>query len=388
MSMKVDGSSVQSLPCESEVQSCQPQAKTQSPAPVQQAACIDTLEPARVQERTRAGERDATEELLHAVLQQVPRPGLAEYEMSLNLLHAAGTRVSVTAERDASGEFLVRLAGKGTLGVPVAGHHASVEQRLEAGASFRFKTPEAAADFLAAVVASRQPTAVFQAGELAARVGHYTSNHLARVEVSGEVGVHLTGTIPLVVHGAAEASGRLTAQVDLERGALVMEQALVGEATGRASIALARAGVQGEVTLKARSEQSLPREELEALRAGRLSLADALRGLECDWKLIGETVTREEVGTVFAGAPAAVQKLEVEFHPGALLDEDHSTAPLHGERTQYWTKDKAFSTGVDLPGFNFLVRAAVYDVSKTPFLGHHETSSLQSELDGRRALTH
>lgn len=386
MSMKIDGSNVQSLSCESEVQSCEAQPKTQSAAPVQQAACVDTLEHVRAEERSYAGERDATEQALYGVLKQVPQPGLAEYEVSINAMHAIGTKVTITAERDASGDFLIRLAGKGTAGVPL-NHEVALEQRLEAGAAFRFRTPEAAADFLATAFDSSNPSQVLlKGGELATRAGHYASQNLASVDVSGEVGAHVSASLT-VAYGALDLTDRTTAMVDLEKGALILQQGISGEALGRASIGLARAGVQGEWALKARTEIALPHEKLEALKSGELSLGQALEGVDYKWKLIGEWMGREEVGTL-VGSPAAMQKLEVEFEPMELLHGDPKRAALHGEATTYTTKNKAYSTGVDIPGLNVLVRAAVYDVNKTPFFGHHDTAALQSELDGRRALTH
>lgn len=381
MSMKVDGSKLQSLSCEPEVETSTAQpVGTQGPL-----ACVDTLESARAQEREFAGERGLVEEKLYGALKQVPQPGTAEFEVSAKVLHAVGGKLSVTAEREAGGDYLVRVAGKGTLGVPYL--VASGEARLEGATTMRFRTPEAAADYLATLAASAPaPLQALVDGDTLPRVGHYASQHLARVELSGELGLHVAAELT-VAYGALDLTGRTTAMVDFERGALVIEQGLSGEAAGRASIVLARVGAQAEVALKARSEVALPREQLEALAAGQLSLGDALAATAHRWQFIAEGKSLEEVGTLFAGAPSAQQKLELVFEPGALLDGDPSTAALHGERTLLWTKDKALSTGADLPGFNVLVRGAIYDVSRQPLVEHHGAHALQSELDARRALT-
>lgn len=381
MSMKVDGSNAQSLSCEPEVATSTAQALAQQ----KPLASVDSLEQARVQERAFAGERGLVEEQLYRALKQVPQPGAAELEVSAKLLHAVGGKLSVTADREANGDYLVRVAGKGTLGVPY--FVASGEARAEGATTMRFRTPEAAADYLATLATSAPaPMQALVQGDALPRVGHYAAQHLARVELSGELGLHVAAELT-VAYGALDATGRATAMVDLERNALVIEQGLSGEAVGRASMVLARVGAQAEVALKARSEVWLPREQLEALAAGRLSLGDVLASTEHRWQFIAEGKALEEVGTLFAGAPSAQQKLELVFEPGALLDEDPATTPLHGERTFLWTKDKALSTGADVPGFNFLVRGAIYDVSKQPLIEHHGAHALQSELDGRRALS-
>jgi hypothetical protein len=376
--MKIDGSN-ETMQCEA------PAAQVASPPRTQPMASINRVEQARVEERAYAGPRDSDQEKLYRVLDSVPTPGALELELSGKIDHNGG-KAKVTAERDRSGEFLVRIEaqGQGALAVPVA----ALEVGAHASLTYRVRTPEAAADLLHSLaLTGAAPSASFESGD-AARVAHYGAQSLERVGLTLEGGPSLHGQLT-IAYGGLEVSQKATGYVDFNKHLLVTEQAVGGEALGRASVLVVRAGFEGEVALKLRTELELPDEVLSRVASGELSVADVLRGTEATRKLVLEGEERSDVTTVFAGGYAQVKKLDAELDLDQLVS--NPTEPqlaLKGGITTMMSDQKALGFGFDVPGLNFLGRAAIYTVSEQHLFQSHDGGGLQQELDAKRSAHH
>ena len=367
--MKIDGSN-QTMQCESEVLPAQPARPMVS---------VDRVEQARVEERVYAGERSPAEEKLHALLAAVPTPGALELEFGGKINHNGG-KVKVTAERDQSGEFVIRVAGQAQAALAIV--VAAVEVSPQAAVTYRVRTPEAAADLLHSLVATAVPPL---AGDLG-RVAHYGALSLERVELSLELGGGLHGPLT-VAYGGADISQKATGYVDFNKHLFVTDQAVGGELFGRASVLLVRAGFEGEFALKLRTEVELPDEVLSKLANGELSARDVLQASEATRKFIVEGEGRSEVHTLFAPAYSKVKKLEAELD----LDQwvSNPTEPhlaLKGSIKTMTSDLKAVGVGFDLPGFNILARGAIYTVREEHLFEPHDEGALQQELDLQRSL--
>ena len=370
MSLKIEGSNP--LQCEAEV-------PTQT---VQPAACVDRVEQARVEERAYAGERSASAEALYGFLKAVPTPGVLELEVDAKLQHTGGS-ARVTARRDATGEFLIRLEGKLGAGVPGAG---ALTGGVGAAAIYRVRTPEAAADLLHSLVSTGMaPSSALQSGE-AARVVHYGALSLERVEVSVEGGVFGHGGLGIDATGG-EAMQRATGYVDFDQHLLVTEQTLRGEVFQRVSVVLARTGFEGEVAIKLRTETELPDEVLGRVARRELSVSDALRGCEATRKLVFEGEERSEVNTLFAAGYSQVVKLEAELDLDEFVSNPTNPgAALKAEITTMMAQKRAVGVSVDFQGSSVVARAAIYSVATRHLFQAHEQGALQKELDAQRSV--
>lgn len=358
--------------CASEV----PPAPIASPAPL---VCVDRVEPARV--AAYSAERSAAEEQLYGVLQSVPTPGALELEVGGKVDHEGG-KLKVSAARDESGEYLIRVEGQAqaAVAVPVA----ALEVGVTAALTYRAKTPEAAAELLHSLVAKGiVPQTLQQAGD-AVRGGHPGPQSLERVELSMEGGPSLHGQFT-IKYGAIEVAQRSTGYLDFKKHQIVTEQAVTGGALTRASLVAARTAFDGDLTVKMRTELQLPEEVFARVASGELSLYDVFRQTEATRKLVVEGEERSEVTTFFAPGYAQVKKFEAELDLDELVS--NPTEPqraLKGSITTMMSDQKAVGTGIDLPGFNLHARAAVYSVSEEHLF--HDSGSLQQELDTQRAL--
>lgn len=361
--MKVEGSS-QSLQCEVE-------APTQQP--VKPIASVDRVEQARVEERVYAGDRSFAEEKLYALLSSVPTPGALELELSGKLNHSGG-KAKVTAERDASGEFVIRVEGQAQAALAAA--VVAAEVGPHAALTYRVRTPEAAADLLHSLV-------VTAPGE--GKVAHYGAQNLERVELSLELGASVHGL--LFAYGAADLSTKGTAYVDFNEHLLVTEQAVEGELLGRASVLLVRAGLEGEFSIKMRTEVELPDEVLSKVASGELSPAGLLQASEVTRKFVVESERRAEVHTLFAPGYSKVKKVEAELDLDQLFSNPTQPGLALKGSVKTMTADlKAVGVGFDLPGFHVLARGAIYEVREEHLFQPHTEGALQKELDIQRSL--
>lgn len=359
MSVKIEGSN-QVPQCDSEV----PSAPIASPAPL---VCVDRVEPARVE--AYSADRSPAEEQLYGVLQSVPTPGALELEVGGKVDHEGG-KLKLSAERDESGEYLIRVEGQaqGAVAVPVA----ALEVGVQAALTYRAKTPEAAAELLHSLVAKGIAPQTFG------------SQSLERVELSMEGGPSLHGQFT-IKYGAIEVAQKSTGYLDFKKHQIVTEQAVTGGALTRASLVAARSAFDGDLTVKMRTELQLPEEVFARVASGELSLYDVFSQTEATRKLVVEGEERSEVTTFFAPGYAQVKKFEAELDLDELVS--HPTEPqraLKGSVTTMMSDQKAVGTGIDLPGFNLQARAAIYAVSQEHLF--HDSGSLQQELDTQRAL--
>lgn len=379
MSMKIHGSN-QLMQCEAQV----PETQVSPPKPM---ACVDRVEQAKVEERTYAGERSPAEEKLYGLLASVPKPGALELEVLGKLNHTGG-KAKVTATRDESGEYLIRVEGQahGAAAVAVA----AVEVGAQAALTYRVRTPEAAADLLHSLVATGvAPPAASQSGE-GGRAAHYGAQHLERVEVSLSAGPSLHGQLTIAYAGL-EVSQKTTGYVDFNHHLVVTEQSVQGDALLRASVLAVRAGFDGEVSLKVRTELELPDEVLSRVASGELSFSDVLQGAEATRKLVLEGEERSEVHpSFFAPGYSQVKKLDAELDLDQLVSNPtEPSRALKGGITTLMSDQKAVGVGFDVPGVNLLVRAALYTLREEHlFQSPHPGGSLQQEVDARRSAQH
>lgn len=361
MSLKIDGS--KQLQCEAE-------------ASTQPAACVDRVEQARLEERAYAGGRSASEEALYGFLKSVPTPGVLELEFDAKLHHAGGS-AKMTAQRDATGEYVIRLEGKLGTGVPGAG---GLTAGVGAAAAYRVRTPEAAADLLHSLVSmALQPSE-------AARVLHYGEQSLERVEVSVEGGVFGHGGVAVDATGGEVMQGA-TGYIDFDKHLLVTEQTLRGEVFQRVSVVLARSGFEGEVAIKMRTETELPDDVLGRVARRELSVGEALRGCEATRKLVFEGEERSEVNTLFAAGYSQVKKLEAEIDLDEFVSNPmNPAAALKGEITTMMAQKRAVGVSVELFGSSVVARAAIYSVDTRHLFQGRDERALQKELDVQRSV--
>lgn len=364
----------ESMECQSEV----PQPAVQSPPRV----CIDRVEQARAEERAYAGERSAPAEKLYGLLKQVPTPGVLELEVQGKVLHNGG-KAKVTAARDESGDYLIRIAGEASVAVPLP---ASVAVNGGAAATYRVRTPEAAADLLQALVLTFAAPGALQAGD-ALRTAHYADQSLERVDLSLEL-VASAHFAPAVQMTGLEGAYGSVGYVDFKKHLFVTEVVLGGEVLTRGSVIAARAGIKGEVSMKLRTELELPDDVLARLASGELSAAEFIRSSEATRKLVFESEARGEIHTLFAPGSEYVKKFEAEMD----LDEFFSNPlepgnALKGHVKTMVASQRAAGVGFDAAGSGFLVRGAVYDVTEQPLFHGHDDGALQKELDLKRSLS-
>ncbi len=366
--MKIDGSS-QTVQCESEA------PPVQMPRPL---ASVDRVEQARVEERAYAGERSVAEEKLLSLLSSVPTPGALELELSAKIDHNGG-KAKVTAERDQSGEFLIRVEGQAQAALATA--VVAAEVIPGAALTYRVRTPEAAADLLHSLVATAVPPLAGDPG----RVAHYVAQSLERVELSLTLGASLHGQFT-IKYGGVDVSQKATGYVDFNKHLLVTEQALEGELLGRASVLVARSGVEGEVSFKLRTELELPDEVLSKIAKGEFSPAALLQATEATRKLVFEAEGRAEVHTLFAPALSTVRKYEGELDVDQLFSNPTQPRLALKGSVKTMTSEKAVGVGFDLPGLNVLARGAIYTVQEEHLFQPHDHGGLQQELDVQRSL--
>jgi hypothetical protein len=371
MSMKIEGSN-QPLQSESEVQ-----------APVASAPleCVDRVEQACVEERAYAGERSFAEGQLHGLLEKVPSPGALELEVA-GKFHHNGGKMKVTAERDASGGYLVRVEGKAVVGVPGA---ATVGAGVGGSATYRVRTPEAAADLLHALMASAvAPQPALLNGE-AMRTTHYTVQNLERVELN--VRATAGGQVGIVQVLEGEVGHKASATIDFDKHLLITEQAAEGEVLHRGSVLMARAGVELEGSFKLRTETELPDDVLAKLASGELSFVDVMRKNESTRKLVFEGEERSDVHTLFAKGYSQVIETEVELDLDQLASDPlEPRAALSGHIKTMMSNQQAVGIGMDLLGVSVLARGAIYSVNERHLFEAHDDKAMQNELDLKRSL--
>lgn len=231
----------------------------------------DRLEPIRERERDYAGSRGALEQRFYESLARVPKPGMLELEASALISHTGG-KLSVTASRDESGTYTIEVNGRGQVGL-----HAFVGAHLGAGlgAKYVVHTPEAAADLLQSL-SMRSLSVVAPPLEPLSlpKVWHYQDTSLQQVALEGHASLGLRSELPVVL-GAIELTGEAQAAIDFEHHSVIIEQGVKEEGIARGGMILAAAGLEGEVAVKLRTEIKAPRQALERIRSGELSLTDA-----------------------------------------------------------------------------------------------------------------
>lgn len=366
--MKIDGQS--SMQCEAEVP---------EPVKLPPQVCPNRVEQARAEERAYAGELSEPAKRLCGILKQVPTPGVLELELQGKVLHNGG-KATVTAQRDESGDYVIRLAGEANVAVPFP---VSVGINPGAATTFRVRTPEAAADLLQALVLSGAPG--LAQGELG-RTAHYAAQSLERLEVSLKMDAG-ADFAPAVIRSAAQTSTGGVAYVDFNKHLLVTETALEGEALSRGSMIAVRAGMKGQVAMKLRTETRLPDEMLARLASGELSPAQAMNGIEATRKIIFESEVRGEVHTLFAPGSEGVKKFEAEMNLDELFS--HPLDPggaLKGQVKTMVAHHQAAGVGFDALGSGFLVRGAIFSVTEQPLFQAHDEGALQKELDVQRSV--
>ncbi len=363
--MKIEGSK----------QTLQSEVEAPTTTPVAPMVCVDRVEQARVEERVFAGERSLTEEKLFEAFAAVPSPGVLELEVKAKVMHQGG-KAKITADRDASGEFLIRVEGQPQVALTSPLPHVALEVAGTAAATYRVRTPEAAADLLHTLLTSSDKP----------KLARYSEQHLERVEVGLEYGYSAHGMLA-IKYGSADLSHKGTAWVDFDKNLLVTEQAVDAEVLGRASVIGARTGISGELTVKQRTETQLPREMLSRIANGELSALDVIRESESTRSFVFEGEHREEVNTLFAAGYALVQRLEGEVDMDQLVSQP--LAPMlaiKGSITTLISKESALGVGIDLPGLNLVVRGAIYTKSEQHLFQGHDEHALQKELDLSRSL--
>ncbi len=359
--MKIEGSN-QTHQCEAEV-------------PVTPKVCVDRVEQSRVEERAFAGERSFTEEKLFEVFAAVPTPGVLELEVKAKVMHHGG-KAKITAERDESGEYLIRVEGQvqGALTQPVP--LAALSLAATGAVTYRVRTPEAAADLLHTVLTTADKP----------RLAHYFEQSLERAEVGLELGASVHGLMTIKYLGAA-AAARGSAYVDFNKHLLVTEQAVDAEALIRTSVIAARTGISGEVTLKQRTQTQLPHELLSRIASGELSSLDAIRQSQTTRTLVFEGEHREEVTTLFGPGYAVVQKIEGEVDLDQLASSPLNPGlAIKGSITTLISSENAVGVGFDIPGLNLLVRGAIYSKSEQHLFEGRDEHALQKGLDLNRSL--
>ncbi len=362
--MKIEGSS--------QTQQCEAEAPTTTP--VAPKVCVDRVEQARVEERVFAGERSVTEEKLFETFAAVPSPGALELELKAKVMHQGG-KAKISAERDASGEFLIRVEGQAQgawAPVPIA----ALELSASGAATYRVRTPEAAADLIHTLFTTADKP----------KLAHYSEQSLERVEVGLEFGPSAHG-MSTIKYGGLDVAAKGTGWVDFNKNLLVTEQAVVGEAFGRTSVLAARLGIEGELALRLRTETELPRAMLSRIASGELSVSDVIRESECTRRLVFENETRGEVTTVFAPGHSLISKVEGEVDLDQLISNPSEPGlAIKASVTLFLSSGNAAGVGFDIPGLNLLVRGAIYSKSEQHLFQGHDEHTLQKELDLNRSL--
>ncbi len=365
--MKIESGS-QTLQCEPE---------TAAPVQAPPKVCVDRVEQARVEERAFAGEQSGQ---LAGLLKDVPSPGVLELEVQAKIHHNGGA-AKVTAERDASGEFLIRVEAKGVLAIPLP-----VSSGLGAtgGLTYRVRTPEAAADLLQSLAATGlSPTEAFSS-EDGAHALHYAAANLERIDLGTNLGAN-AAFAPAIIATGLEVSQNSTTTLDLNKNLLISEVALEGEAYSRGAMLIAGAGLSGELAIKLRSETKLPAEVISRITSGELSVADAVRESKVTYKIVFEGEERGQVNTLFAAGSAQVKRLEAEVDLTEFLTHPSGHA-LKGHVTTLVADQRSMSVGVELAGSSAFARGAIYSASKRELFEPHEQLGLQQELDVQRSL--
>lgn len=372
MTMKVEGSN-QALTCE-------PQPQTQS-TQVAASRSINQVEQARVAERAFADTQLLGSKGLAETLERVPKPGVMALELSGSLSHNGGT-LGVTAMRDEAGDFRVQVSGEGKVGL-----HAFAGAFVSGGvgALYVVHTAEAAADLLQSLAVKATMAGPLVAG----RVAHYNAHNLHRIDVTASSGAGLRTEFPVIL-GALEVVGEARVALDFDRHSLVIEQRVQGAAVARGGIVAVFAGLKGEVSAKSHSEVRLPSDVLEGIQHGSLSVADALRGLQYDQRLILETEGQGEVVTFANESYSTLKKVEVEVDLLKLAaDPKDFAGAIEGKVFTLTASEPARGAALELPEFSARASAIIYSSREEPLFGHHGQQALQSELDGRRyAIAH
>ncbi|MDP2272978.1 MAG: hypothetical protein Q8N23_26640 [Archangium sp.] len=359
---------------ESSNQTQQCEAEAPLTTPVAPKVCVDRVEQARVEERVFAGERSFTEEKLFEAFAAVPSPGALELEVKGKVMHQGG-KAKITADRDESGEFLIRVEGQAQ-GAFSPHPVVALELSASGAVTYRVRTPEAAADLLHALLTTADKP----------KLAHYSEQSLERVEVGLEFGPSAHG-MSTIKYGGLDLAAKGTAWVDFNKNLLVTEQAVAGEAFGRTSVIAARVGIEGELALRLRTETALPRDMLSRIASGELSAGDVIRESECTRRLVVEGEHREEVTTVFAPGYSLIQKLEGEVDLDQLISDPLEPGlAIKGSLTTLMSNQNAVGVGFDIPGLNMLVRGAIYSKSEQHLFQGHDDHALQKELDLNRSL--
>jgi hypothetical protein len=365
--MKIESSAFQNASFGPEVE------KTSTTKPASAPAPLNRVEQAKVEERALAGERGKVEQYLFEKFSAIPPDGALTLELKgkAGAGVEVGGGVKVTAERNAEGDYLVRVQDKAYVGI---GHGLSVEGNMQGAATYWVRTPEAAADVVNALVES--PRTAVEKG-LA-----YAPDHLMRTEFTTAMDLH--GSVHGLGYLGGELSQSVSVALDFDKHQIVTETAISGEFSNRIATLVARTGSEFELAVKLRTETTLPPEVLSRFQKGELSLTDVLRDSKTTHKVIVEGEKHDEVVTLLGGM-SRVKKLEAEVDLHALAA--NPTQPgkaLHGEIKVLTSMDAA-GGGQDLAG-NFHLRSAIYTVTKQDLFHHDDSHQLQSQVDTLRQV--
>lgn len=384
MSDRVEGSTSPYVPnLEGAVGSDAPE-KTQAPSPAQ---AINRVEQAKVDERDFAKGNPFSSGKVRDYLDGVPTPGAAELELHGYFDHNGGT-AKVEIERGSDGDFKVKVTGSAQVGLHLgvgafAGGNGS--------ATYSFRTPEAAADFLTSLATAPTPVVGWAAVK---RVVHYQDDALRKVSVGTTDGMSASLPMPFL-KGGLELKDDKSITYDANRGTLTIDQAVTGEAIGRFGGVIFGGGLEGEISAHVRTEIRATPDQIEAWRAGRLSLSDLAGRTELSSKLVIEGEGRGEFTTVFASkeSQSRIVKAEAEVDltklgkvslTEVLENPELAKKHIHGTLKTYQSTDGVVGGELQMAVLDAKVQAVRYRVTEEPLFHGHDAAKLQQELDGKR----
>jgi hypothetical protein len=321
----------------------------------------DVLLARREEELVWAGARGPIEQRLFEALTEVPRPGALELELE-GLISNTGGRLSVTAIREPTGAFAVRLSGGAQVGLSLG---AGGFLGGSVAASWRVETPEAAADLIqAATLAVAMPA-------LSARLGlsNYQSR-LLRFELEGAFAAGFKTSLPVVM-GDLELAGVARVVVDLEHEVMKIEQGVKLDGTARGGVLIAAAGIEGTASARLVTEISWPRGQ---------SLAELSKDLQVPQSLVFEGEGRAEVHTGFGAGAAELTSIEAQVD--LVLLAEHLSEPsraMSGVRRTFFPARAPSGSGLELPQVSLKARATTWHLMEVPLF-----DSLSCELDEAR----
>ncbi|MFT3706676.1 MAG: hypothetical protein QM817_03320 [Archangium sp.] len=345
---------------------------------------VNRVEQAKVEEREYA-EGNPLKGGMRGYLDNIPTPGAAEFELHGFVDHN-GIQSKVEIERTADGEFEVKLKESTRVGM-----HLGVGAFLQGnvGANLKFRTPEAAADFLTSLAGTQAPSFV---GDYAKeRVKHYGKESLHQISLGYTDGASAYLPMPCLKAGL-EAKGEATVTYDANRGSIIVDQAVVGEATGRFGIVMMGGGADGAVAAHVRSEVRAPPDALERLRSGQLSLKDLLSQSTTSSKLILESEGRAEIttniapdklGTALVRAEAEIDLAVVGDLKSLYENPERAKQYMHGKVKTYQSTE-SYGSEFQWMVADVKLQATRYSVTERELFHGDDHGSMQKELDAKR----